>query len=292
MSGFSIQSASFPPRLLEPGLYVVATPIGNLSDITIRALETLASAGLIAAEDTRVSGKLLKHYGISTRMISYHEHNAETAGARILDEIRSGAPVALITDAGTPVISDPGQRLVARARAEGLAVWPVPGPSAPVAALSASGMASSAFLFAGFLPVKEAARRARLRELGAVDATLIFFESPNRLDKTLAAIAAELGAGRGVAICREITKLHEEQVRGTAGELAAAYAGKPVKGEIVLLVEPPAEEAPADPDALLSGLLARMSVSEAAAEAARLTGLPRRTLYSRALELKAGDDTD
>jgi 16S rRNA (cytidine1402-2'-O)-methyltransferase len=294
MAGFSIHGASFPARTLDAGLYVVATPIGNLSDITVRALETLASASLIAAEDTRVSGKLLKHYGISTRMISYHEHNADAAGKKILAEIRAGHAVAQITDAGTPVVSDPGQRLVARARAEGLPVWPVPGPSAPVAALSASGIASEAFLFAGFLPGKESARRTRLRELRFLNATLVFFESPNRLDKALADIAAELGGDRRLAICREITKLHEEQVAGTAAELAAAYAGKTVKGEIVLLVEPPAGEAGADPDSLLRELLARMSLSEAAAEAARMTGIARRTLYSRALELtrKAGNDGD
>jgi 16S rRNA (cytidine1402-2'-O)-methyltransferase len=285
MSGFSIRGAAFPARVLEPGLYIVATPIGNLGDITIRALDTLASATLVACEDTRVSGKLLKHFGISTRMLSYHEHNAGPAGEKILAAIRQGGSVALITDAGTPIISDPGQRLVALVRGHGLPVWPVPGASAPVAALSASGMANDAFLFAGFLPTKEMARRARLREFKALKATLVFFESPNRLDKALADIAAELGETREVAICREITKLHEEQVWGTAGELAHAYAGKTVKGEIVLLIAPPQEEALIDPDALIGELLERMSVSEAAAEAARMTGLPRRMLYSRALEL-------
>jgi 16S rRNA (cytidine1402-2'-O)-methyltransferase len=285
MSGFSIRSAAFPARVLEPGLYIVATPIGNLGDITIRALETLASATLVACEDTRVSGKLLKHFGISARMISYHEHNAGTAGEKILAAIRDGGSVALISDAGTPIISDPGQRLAALVRGHGLPVWPVPGPSAPVAAFSASGMASDAFLFAGFLPTKELARRARLRQFGSVDATLVFFESPNRIGKALADIAAELGEDREVAICREITKLHEEQVRGKAGELAQAYGDKPVKGEIVLLIAPPPQEDQLDPDALIGELLERMSVSEAAAEAARMTGMPRRMLYSRALEL-------
>lgn len=285
MSGFSIRSAAFPARVLEPGLYIVATPIGNLGDITIRALETLASATLVACEDTRVSGKLLKHFGISTRMISYHEHNAGPAGEKILTAIAGGGSVALISDAGTPIISDPGQRLVALVRGHGLPVWPVPGPSAPVAALSASGMANEAFLFAGFLPTREMARRSRLRQFKALDATLVFFESPNRVGKALADIAAELGEDREVAICREITKLHEDQVRGKAGDLAQAYAEKPVKGEIVLLIAPPGQEAQMDPDALIAELLERMSVSEAAAEAARMTGLPRRMLYSRALEL-------
>jgi 16S rRNA (cytidine1402-2'-O)-methyltransferase len=289
MSGFSIRGAAFSARVLESGLYVVATPIGNLGDITIRALETLASATLVACEDTRVSGKLLKHFGISTRMISYHEHNAGPAGEKILAAIAGGGSVALISDAGTPIISDPGQRLVALVRGHGLPVWPVPGPSAPVAALSASGMANEAFLFAGFLPTKEIARRARLRQFKALDATLVFFESPNRIGKALADIAAELGEAREVAICREITKLHEEQVWGKAGELAKDYAGKPVKGEIVLLIAPPAPDAQMDPDALIGELLERMSVSEAAAEAARMTGLPRRMLYSRALELSKAE---
>ncbi len=285
MSDFSIRGAVFPARAVESGLYVVATPIGNLGDVTIRALDTLASVRLIAAEDTRVSGKLLNHYGITTRMISYTEHNAAVAGEKILAIIREGGNAALISDAGTPLVSDPGQRLVAQARAEGLPVWPVPGASAPVAALSASGFSSDTFLFGGFLPVKDGARRARLKSLGNVDATLIFFESPNRIDKALAAIAAEYGEGRQVAVCREITKLHEEQVSGTAGELAAAFAGRTVKGEIVLMVAPPEAEAAADPDLLLGELLQNMTVSQAAAEAARMTGLPRRMLYSRALAL-------
>jgi 16S rRNA (cytidine1402-2'-O)-methyltransferase len=285
MSGFTIKGVGFPGRRLDPGLHVVATPIGNLGDITIRALETLSSADLVACEDTRVTGRLLNHFGIDVRMIAYHEHNAEEAGRQIVAAIEGGAAVALTSDAGTPLISDPGQRLVQAARLAGIGVWPVPGPSAPIAALSASGMPSASFFFGGFLPSKEKARRDRLRSLLALDATLVFFESPNRLAAALSDIAAELGEGRRVAVCREITKLHEEHVAGTAAELAKHYSGNETKGEVVLLVAPPAEGAPIDPEALIAELLSRMSVSEAAAEAHRLTGIAKRELYARALEM-------
>ncbi len=285
MAGFVLNGTLFPARAQEPGLYVVATPIGNLRDITLRALETLASVTLVACEDSRVSGKLLKHFGMSTKLVSYHEHNAQQAGERLLDAIRSGSSVALISDAGTPLVSDPGQRLVAAAREQGLPVWPIPGPSAPIAALSASGLSSTAFMFCGFLPTKEGARRTRLRQLRSVPATLVFFESPNRLDRALSDMVLELGPDREVAICREITKLHEEMVRGSAAELAADWAGKPVKGEIVLLVGPPQAETAMDPDSLLEDLMPRMSLSDAVAEATRLTGQPRKLVYARALHL-------
>jgi 16S rRNA (cytidine1402-2'-O)-methyltransferase len=285
MSGFTLKGVGFPGRRLEPGLHVVATPIGNLGDITVRALETLSSADLVACEDTRVTGRLLNHFGIDVRMMPYHEHNAEEAGRQIVAAIEGGAAIALTSDAGTPLISDPGQRLVQAARLAGLGVWPVPGPSAPIAALSASGMPSASFFFGGFLPSKEKARRDRLRSLRAIDATLIFFESPNRLAAALADIAAELGEGRQVAVCREITKLHEELVSGRAADLAKRYSAKETKGEVVLLVGPPTEGAAVDAEALIAELLTRMSVSEAAAEAHRLTGNPRRELYARALDI-------
>lgn len=284
--GFSVSGVQIPGRAVEPGLYVVATPIGNLADITLRALHVLAGATLVACEDTRVSAKLLRHYGIDNRTISYHEHNANAAGPKIIAALERGESVALITDAGTPLVSDPGFRLVAEARARGIPVWPLPGASAPVAALSASGMPAETFLFGGFLPSREIARRKRLRELAGIPATLIFFESPNRLGRALADIAAELGAERAVTVARELTKLHEEFVSMPAGELAERYREAGVKGEIVLLVAPPdATAADADPDALLAELLERMSVSQAAAEAARLTGIGRRELYQRALAL-------
>lgn len=290
MAGFVLNGTLFPSRALEPGLYVVATPIGNLRDITLRALETLASADLIACEDTRVSGKLLKHFGISVRMRPYHEHNADHAGPKLLSVVRDGGAVALISDAGTPLVSDPGQRLVAQARAQSLPVWPIPGACAPIAALSASGMATDTFMFCGFLPAKENARRTRLRQLRPVEATLVFFESPNRLARSLASIANELGSERRVAVCREITKLHEEQVCASAGELAVLYADKAVKGEIVLVIEPPAPQKSEDPAALLVQLLASLSLSDAVAQATLATGLPRKLLYSRALELIASKD--
>lgn len=284
--GFSISGVQIPARAVEPGLYVVATPIGNLADITLRALHVLAGANLIACEDTRVSAKLLRHYGIESRMVSYHEHNANAAGPKIIAALERGESVALITDAGTPLVSDPGFRLVAEARARGIPVWPLPGASAPVAALSASGMPAETFLFGGFLPSRETARRKRLRELAGIPATLIFFESPNRLGRALEDIAAELGTGRPVTVARELTKLHEEFVSMPAGELAGKYREAAVKGEIVLLVGPPEASAEqADPDALLAELLERMSLSQAAAEAARLTGIGRRDLYQRALAL-------
>jgi 16S rRNA (cytidine1402-2'-O)-methyltransferase len=285
MSGFTIKGVGFSGRRLEPGLHVVATPIGNLGDITIRALETLASADVVACEDTRVTGRLLKHFGIDARMMAYHEHNAEEAGRQIVAAIEGGAAIALASDAGTPLISDPGQRLVRAARQAGLGVWPVPGPSAPIAALSASGMPSTSFYFGGFLPTKEKARKDRLRALRSLDATLVFFESPNRLAGSLADIAAELGNAREVAVCREITKLHEEQVSGTANQLAMRYSGAETRGEVVLVIAPPADAAPVDSEMLITELLERMSVSEAAAEAHRLTGVPKRELYSRALEI-------
>jgi 16S rRNA (cytidine1402-2'-O)-methyltransferase len=287
MAGFMIDAAKFEARTLESGLYVVATPIGNLRDITIRALETLASVSLIACEDTRVSAKLLNRYAISVRMLAYHEHNAAEAGEKILGRIRAGESIALISDAGTPLISDPGQRLVAAARAEGLPVFPVPGPSAPVAALSASGLSCDAFLFAGFLPSKEKARRETLRHHANSSATLIFFESPNRLCKALADISREMGADREVVVAREITKLHEEFLRGTAAKLAADFAEDNAKGEIVLLIAPSKATKAIDPDALLEQLLGKMSLSHAVAEAAALTGQPRKLVYSRALEMAA-----
>lgn len=290
MEGFIIGQATFPAREIEPGLYLVATPIGNLGDMTVRGLEVLASADTIACEDTRVTGKLLKHFAIATRMTAYHEHNADKAGPKLLEMLREGARVALVSDAGTPLVSDPGYRLVEAARAEGLPVWPVPGASAPIAALAASGMPSDTFLFDGFLPAKTNARRKRLGELRDIPATLIFFESPNRLAECLADIAAELGETRRLAVCRELTKLHEEVRSGGADELAQAYAGQKVKGEIVLVLAPPADDETnaIDTDALLAELLETASVSRAAAQAAELTGRSRRELYQRALELSGG----
>lgn len=288
---FLIGQAEFPARPLEPALYLVATPIGNLADITIRALETLAAADVLACEDTRVSRVLLERYGIRRRTTAYHEHNAAEAGPRLMAALEEGKSVALISDAGTPLVSDPGYRLVGEALERGLRVVPIPGPSAALAALTVSGLPSDAFLFAGFLPVKAGQKRTRLEQWQAVPATLIFFESPRRVADTLDAMAQVLGAERRAAVCRELTKTFEEARHGTLGELAAHYAAADTpKGEVVICVGPAADEdaAPADVNALLIGLAAEMPASKAAAEAARMTGQPKQELYRRLLALKEG----
>jgi 16S rRNA (cytidine1402-2'-O)-methyltransferase len=289
--GFVIGQAAIPARPLAPALYLVATPIGNLGDVTIRALETLAAADVVAAEDTRVTRVLLDRYGIRQRPVAYHEHNAEEAGPRLIAALAEGRSVALVSDAGTPLVSDPGYRLVERALAAGIAVVPIPGPSAVLAALVASGLPSDAFLFAGFLPARAGQRSSRLEALKAVPATLVFFESPHRLAESLAAMAGVLGESRGAVVARELTKAFEELRRATLGELAAHYRDAPApKGEIVICIGPP-EAAPAtgeDVDALLNSLSAEMPASKAAAEAARMTGLAKPDLYRRLIALKAG----
>jgi len=278
--------AAEAPRL-PPGLYLVATPIGNLRDITLRALETLAAADLVACEDTRVTRKLFDHYGLSAPLIAYHDHNAATARPKILDKLAAGGAVALVSDAGTPLISDPGYRLVRAAAEAGHPVTAAPGPSAALMALTVAGLPTDRFFFEGFLPAKETARRARIAEIARIPATLVLFESGPRLAATLADLAAGLGA-RAASIARELTKLHEEVRRGDLAALAADYAaGAETRGEIVIVIAPPAAEQPsgADIDALLRAALARTSVKEAVAEVAAATGEPRRAVYSRALAL-------
>ncbi|CAH0339202.1 Ribosomal RNA small subunit methyltransferase I [Rhizobium sp. CECT 9324] len=276
-------------RPLEPALYLVATPIGNLSDITLRALETLAGADVLACEDTRVTRVLLDRYGIENRPYAYHEYNADEAGARLLAALEAGKSVALVSDAGTPLVSDPGYRLGQLAIDAGHRVVPIPGASAPLAALVGSGLPNDAFLFAGFLPTKDKARRDRLNALSKIPATLIFFESPHRIADTLAAAAEELGEARPASVCRELTKTFEEFRRAPLGELAKEFAERTVKGEIVLVIGPPAPDAApdaADVDSLLTELSATMPTAKAATEAAKLTGLPRKELYQRLLELR------
>jgi 16S rRNA (cytidine1402-2'-O)-methyltransferase len=287
---YVVGQAEIAARPLEAALYLVATPIGNLGDITLRALETIAAADVLACEDTRVTRVLLDRYGIRQRPVAYHEHNAAEAGPKLIAALQEGRSVALVSDAGTPLVSDPGFRLVEQALAAGIRVVPIPGPSAVLAALTASGLPSDAFLFAGFLPVKDGQRKTRLTELAAVPATLIFFESPRRLADTLVAMAEVLG-DRPAAIGRELTKTFEEMRTGTLSQLAAHYAEAPTpKGEIVVCVGPPEEkaDAPGDVDRLLTSLAAEMPASKAAAEAARMTGQPKQTLYRRLLELKDG----
>ena len=278
-------------RPLAAGLYIVATPIGNLGDISLRALAVLARAPLVAAEDTRHSRKLLSHFNIHAELIAYHEHNAERERPRLLARIEAGYAVALISDAGTPLISDPGYRLVAEALEAGIRVVPIPGASAVLAALSAAGLPTDAFLFAGFLPPKAEARRRRIEELSGVPATLVFYESPRRLATALADFAATLGE-RSAVIGREITKAFEEFRRGTLPDLATHYAKADTpKGEVVVCVAPPGERAadPAETDRMLLALSAEMPASKAAAEVARLTGGTKSDLYRRLLALREGD---
>ncbi len=271
---------------LSPGLYIVATPIGNLGDITLRAIATLGGVSAIACEDTRVTGKLLNHLGLKKRMIRYDDH-ADASTRDYLLGLMASEPVALVSDAGTPLISDPGYRLVRSARDAGIPVTSLPGASAVVMAVTLSGLPSDRFLFAGFLPNKAKARADMLAELAAVPTSLVFYETAPRLADALAAIA-EVLPGREVAVARELTKKFEECRTGLPADLISHYLAHPPKGEIVLMVGPPAEKQtdPADVDGLLQAALATLKPSQAAAEVARQTGADRRALYARALELK------
>ena len=265
----------------------MATPIGNLRDITLRALDVLAAADLVLAEDTRVSAKLISAYGLSKRLERYDEHAAARVRPKVLAALARGERVALISDAGTPLVSDPGYRLVVEALAAGAAVWPIPGPSAALAALSVAGLPTDRFLFAGFPPPRSAARRTFLEGLKGVRATLILFEGASRLGASLADMAAVLGP-RLAAVARELTKLHETVVRGDLVSLAADPALAAPKGEVVIVVGPPPDAGPEplDIDAALAEAATRLSPADAAREVAAATGLPRRDLYQRALALK------
>jgi 16S rRNA (cytidine1402-2'-O)-methyltransferase len=270
---------------LAPGLHVVATPIGNLGDLSPRAAETLRGADVILVEDTRVTAKLLRHIQAKVPMLRYDDHSSEQERERIVAELGQRA-VALVSDAGTPLISDPGYKLVRAARAAGHQVHTVPGPSAAIAALTLAGLPTDRFLFLGFLPAKAKARADAIAEIACVRATLVLYESGPRLGATLAALAAGLD-GREAAVVREISKLHEECVTGTLPQLAERYAGAVPKGEIVIVVGPPAEAASAtdeDVDAALDEALGRLSPSRAAAEVAERLNVPRKRAYARALE--------
>lgn len=281
------------PVAVTSGLYVVSTPIGNLRDITLRALDILAAADEVLAEDTRVAAKLLSAHGIKARLSPYHDHNGAERRPQILARLAEGARIALISDAGTPLVSDPGWKLVHDALEQGVKVHPVPGASALLAGLVASGLPSARFMFAGFLPPKPGARKAALDALKHVPATLVFYESGPRLADSLADLAATLGGEREAAVARELTKLFEETRRGTLASLAAHYAeAGPPRGEIVILAGPPEEKAAtgADLDTALRDALGSMPTKEAAASVAEALGLPRREVYQRALQLKAGND--
>jgi 16S rRNA (cytidine1402-2'-O)-methyltransferase len=282
-----------------PGLHLVATPIGNLGDISLRALETLAGVDLIACEDTRITRRLTGRYTIAAQLTPYHEHNAAAARPKILAQLAKGASIALVSDAGTPLISDPGYKLVREACAAGHAVMAVPGASSVLTALGVAGLPTDRFFFEGFLPSKQTARRTRLAELAGIDATLVLFESGNRVQDTLADLAEAMGA-RDAAICRELTKLHEEVTRASVAELADKADQLETRGEFVLVIGPPAAGAKImasdDLDALLRALLQRDSVKDAVAHALELSGRPRREVYARALELakenRGGDGED
>ncbi|MGA0606043.1 16S rRNA (cytidine(1402)-2'-O)-methyltransferase [Phenylobacterium sp. VNQ135] len=281
-----------PPTLndapLAPGLYVVATPIGNLRDITLRALDVLAQADLVLAEDTRVSAKLLQAFGLSAKLERCDEHGEGRATPRALSVLADGGRVALVSDAGTPLVSDPGYRVVREAAQAGFPVIPIPGASALLAGLAASGLPTDRFLFAGFPPPKSAARKTFLAEIAGVRATLVFFEGGSRLADSLADMAEVLGPEREAVVCRELTKLYETIVRGRLAELAADPQFEAPRGELVVLVGPgrEAEATAADADAALTEALGRLKPADAAAEVAKALGLPRRDLYRRALELK------
>jgi 16S rRNA (cytidine1402-2'-O)-methyltransferase len=276
-----------------PGLTLVATPIGNLGDLSPRALAALRGADAVLCEDTRVTGAMLARHGVSVTLIPLHEHNEDDQTPRVLERLRTGQRLALASDAGTPLVSDPGYRLVRAAIAAGLPVSAIPGPNAAVMALTLSGLPPHPFLFLGFLPAKAGARTAELARLRAVEraglsATLVLYESPHRLAESLAALAEALGADRPAAVARELTKRFEEVRRGTLGELAAHYATAEARGEVAVVVGPAPEETAGEgelDDRLRAALETGMSLRDAAATVAAATGLPRKQVYARALEL-------
>ncbi len=282
---------------LPSGLYVVSTPIGNLGDVTLRALATLKAADVVACEDTRVTAKLLTAYGIKKPLLSYHDHNAENRQPEMLRRISEGQAVALVSDAGTPLVSDPGYKIVVACREAGLAVIAVPGANAMLTAMACCGLPSDRFCFGGFLPPKTSARRIELDAWKKLDATLVFHETPPRLAASLSDMAAVLGGQRQAAVARELTKLFEEVRRGTLAELSAHYASSPLpKGEIVVVIGRPeaaAESCGEDERAsalkLLSERLPRLSVRDAVAEVAKITGMKRKEVYALALSETAKD---
>jgi 16S rRNA (cytidine1402-2'-O)-methyltransferase len=275
------------PAQLKPGLYIVATPIGNLGDLSPRAMATLEAADLIACEDSRVTGRLLNHLGFKRQMLAYHDHNADHVRPGLIARMASQV-IVLASDAGTPLISDPGYKLVRDAREAGHYVTTLPGPSAPIVALTLSGLPTDRFLFAGFLPAKKKAHKDTIREIAGVRATLILFESPSRVAETLEVLHTGLG-DRNAALVREISKMFEETVTGTLSQLAERYSHTPPKGELVLVIAPPGADEPAsaeDADAALREALTRLAPARAASEVAAATGADRKRLYARALQIK------
>ena len=282
-------TVSPPPNVMAPGLYLVATPIGNLRDITLRALDVLAGADVVLCEDTRVGGKLMAAHGLKVKLERYDEHAAERVRPKVLARLAAGERVALISDAGTPLVSDPGYRLVRETVAQGSNVFPIPGASATLAGLTVAGLPTDRFLFAGFPPPKSVGRRSLFEELAPVRATLIFYEGGSRLKDSLVDMAAVFGA-REAAVARELTKLHETVIRGLLPDLAADPRCDAPKGEIVILVAPGAQRAATadEADAALIDALSRGAPAKAASEVAKALGLSRRDLYARALTLRGG----
>ena len=288
---YIIGANAYEAPALEPALYLVATPIGNLGDITLRAIETIAAADVLACEDTRVTRILLDRYGIHQKPIVYQEHNVEEAGRKLLGALEDNQSVALVSDAGMPLISDPGFRLVAEAREKNIKIVPVPGASAALTALIATGLPTDSFFFSGFLPTKSMQRKARLEELGAIPASLIFYESPHRVSTTLADMVDVFGKDRRGAICREMTKKFETVDVAPLSELKERYNdSEKIRGEIVIIVEPPSKQEEKfdteEIDKLLIDLAKDLSVAKAAAEAAKITGHKKPELYKRLLSLK------
>ena len=290
---YIIGANAYEAPALEPALYLVATPIGNLGDITLRAIETIAAADVLACEDTRVTRILLDRYGIHQKPIVYQEHNVEEAGKKLLGALEDNQSVALVSDAGMPLISDPGFRLVAEAREKNIKIVPVPGASAALTALIATGLPTDSFFFSGFLPTKSMQRKARLEELASIPASLIFYESPHRVSTTLADMVDVFGKDRRGAICREMTKKFETVDVAPLSELHERYNdSEKIRGEIVIIVEPPSKQQEKfdteEIDKLLVELAKDFSAAKAAAEAARITGHKKTELYKRLLSLKAG----
>jgi 16S rRNA (cytidine1402-2'-O)-methyltransferase len=287
---YTIGPSTFDAKPIEKGLYIVATPIGNLSDMSIRALETLASCDIIACEDTRTSRKLLDRFNIRARTVAYHEHNAEFASGKMIEALDEGKTIALISDAGTPLISDPGYRVVNDAIGAGHKVIPIPGPSSVLTAMMGAGLPTDSFYYAGFLPNKEKAKSDRFTQLSKLNTTLIFFDSPHRIAASLLTAKDVLGSERTACVCRELTKAHEEFAKGSLEDLAEQFANRNVKGEIVLIIGPPIK-VEADPNEditeLLEELVKTMSTGKAASEAAQLTGRSRKEIYQLILDMKS-----
>jgi len=289
---FLISGRAFTAPKIEPALYLVSTPIGNLKDISVRALETLAGADLVLCEDTRTSAKLLNAYGIKTQKASLHEHNEVGQAQNIVDEVSAGKAICLISDAGTPLISDPGFPLVRMAAEKGINIIAIPGASAVLSALAVSGLPTDSFSFFGFLPPKQLARIKRLNDLKTHQPTLVFYESPKRTSATLTALAEVFGPDRQVVVARELTKRFETLYRGTAGELADLFAGEAVKGEVVILVAGAGKQVEIDPDEwhkVLKSLMEEMPLRGAVDKVAADFDLKRKQVYQTALELKDGE---